>query len=683
MTVQSRSVPNEVTESHQVSGSGDGAPQSESNAPDVSFLEASHPLLRGLQATFHDQLTRRKTKLAEVIREFKAEISTASKDREDAGVQLYGKQQQLAKLHEQVESLNDAISEATQSRIGAEKNVEEQSKKVGKKKDELKSCTRSLETTQDDLNRITLAIRQGQEHSQEMRTEIEVTRRTTYKSEHAIQKDEKSKLHQDFLVDSMNTQILRLTEKKRLYEEQFNAQHKETETAKAALREAEEEMKTVENEKHILLQQWKTCLLGIGKRNDALQSTNKAILEARDKEASIDFEMRGVRSETRGAQEQNEQFTATLNRKNEEVRGIQAQLTALRDSKTRLAERYVTMKKSQVQTQAETTRTQQAINSIEQQLHTIDSNIQKITMESTQLNEKIVATMMGQTTFDRSTSNTAKLAKGLHKAILDKDGELEIVRNDISRVKVEALDNKAQRDSLAEQLKSLEEALAAKEEMISQYESEIRKRHNHIEKKQLSVDRLNKEYDEKRSKQVTEDTGPLECKVKDLRETLKKMVSESHQMQQEWMIKQAELVELESKIEQAIQTVGSMKHKKTVLDQRMLRLTNELDNQQKEIKTIRDEIRHFRFEMDRLSQLLAEHATAEDKAARKRTELQKDLEGRIDESQQKEEESRVAIQVGVSLQNIPLSLALYRMNYCLIFMYNSTVDIVEIIFCSD
>eukprot|EP00920_Eleutheroschizon_duboscqi_P003052 GHVT01007267.1.p1 GENE.GHVT01007267.1~~GHVT01007267.1.p1 ORF type:complete len:220 (+),score=26.09 GHVT01007267.1:403-1062(+) len=219
--------------------------------------------------------------------------------------------------------------------------------------------------------------------------------------------------------------------------------------------------------------------------------------------------------------------------------------------------------------------------------------------------------------------------------------------------------------------------------MISQYESEIRKRHNHIEKKQLSVDRLNKEYDEKRSKQVTEDTGPLECKVKDLRETLKKMVSESHQMQQEWMIKQAELVELESKIEQAIQTVGSMKHKKTVLDQRMLRLTNELDNQQKEIKTIRDEIRHFRFEMDRLSQLLAEHATAEDKAARKRTELQKDLEGRIDESQQKEEESRVAIQVGVSLQNIPLSLALYRMNYCLIFMYNSTVDIVEIIFCSD
>ena len=51
-----------------------------------------------------------------------------------------------------------------------------------------------------------------------------------------------------------------------------------------------------------------------------------------------------------------------------------------------------------------------------------------------------------------------------------------------------------------EMVPDLFDDLSKREKLIDQYEQEIRKRHNQVEKKQLYVDRLNRDYDDKRSK---------------------------------------------------------------------------------------------------------------------------------------------------------------------------------------
>merc|ERR1719146_14419 len=73
---------------------------------------------------------------------------------------------------------------------------------------------------------------------------------------------------------------------------------------------------------------------------------------------------------------------------------------------------------------------------------------------------------------------------------------------------------------LKERQETLVKELSEREKLIDQYELEIRKRHNQIEKKQLYVDRLNREFDEKRSKQEDDNSGPMEGKIKGLRKQI-------------------------------------------------------------------------------------------------------------------------------------------------------------------
>jgi len=51
-----------------------------------------------------------------------------------------------------------------------------------------------------------------------MKSEIAVTRRTTYRAEENVVKIEVAKKKQDLLIDSMNEEIKRLNEQKTLYQ---------------------------------------------------------------------------------------------------------------------------------------------------------------------------------------------------------------------------------------------------------------------------------------------------------------------------------------------------------------------------------------------------------------------------------------------------------------------------------
>ena len=55
-------------------------------------------------------------------------------------------------------------------------------------------------------------LRQVEEYNEVMKSEIAVTRRTTYRAEESVGGLEKSKKKQDLLIDTMNEEIKRLNE---------------------------------------------------------------------------------------------------------------------------------------------------------------------------------------------------------------------------------------------------------------------------------------------------------------------------------------------------------------------------------------------------------------------------------------------------------------------------------------
>ena len=115
-------------------------------------------------------------------------------------------------------------------------------------------------------------------------------RRATYKAEESITQLEGGKRLQDEMIDKLNEQLKRSQEELALNEAQLIAQRGEAGAADQTLRDAWQEMEAINYEKKQLLAQWKSALLGMQRRDEALQATENALHKQREQEQAIEGE---------------------------------------------------------------------------------------------------------------------------------------------------------------------------------------------------------------------------------------------------------------------------------------------------------------------------------------------------------------------------------------------------------
>ena len=123
-------------------------------------------------------------------------------------------------------------------RVEAEKQHEILQKQYESKKEEADDQLKRVLKAQEELNQLNRTLKQVEEYNEVMKSEIAVTRRTTYRAEESVVNLEKQKKGQDTLIDSMNEEIKRLNEQKTLYQAQLISQKEETAAARNTLKEA-------------------------------------------------------------------------------------------------------------------------------------------------------------------------------------------------------------------------------------------------------------------------------------------------------------------------------------------------------------------------------------------------------------------------------------------------------------
>merc|ERR1719498_2071672 len=250
----------------------------------------------------------------------------------------------------------------------------------------------------------------------------------------------------------------------------------------------------------------------------------------------------------------------------------------------------------------------------EQQHRVVEKNVQQVSRDHTALLTKIDDEISEQTTHHRSAANSKKRIKRIRDEITQKEVETQNLHNEIARVTVDSLNTKAHNQMLKDRLKQLSEDLSEREKLIEQYEQEIRKRHHQIEKKQLYVDRLNREYDEKRTKLENEAgdadvAGPQEAKIKHMKKAIADITKECADMQKDWIQKQTLLLSVSSETDRLRGHLNDQKNRKMVLEQKRVRIEASLESQQKEIKELENAMKHLRFDMDRMNASIVKNDT--------------------------------------------------------------------------
>lgn len=585
---------------------GEGSGEEDFDDGEFPFLKADHPLLGRVQDALAQQLSRQNERVSLQLREKNEELKKLVKHREEIGVTLYGAQQQLAKLQLQLEQLHDRMAMVESKRLEDDENLKVATASYEGKKADVDEAVRRLGKSQDEQNQLNITLRQVEEYNEQMKAEIQVTRRATYKAEDHIKTVEKAKVKQDHLIDQMNEDVKRMTEQKALLEAQLTAQKQETEAAATTLREAAREMEAIEFEKKQLLQQWRSSLVGMQRRDEALQNVQQALQEQAEMELAVESEIRGLHNSIKSHQERNEQLTALKDRNDREMTHLNSQMASHKAEREKLMEHFTVLKKSMDHATAETAEHNTKIADHEHKHQVVEKDVQKVSRETTALLTKIDEELSEQTTVDRSAANSAKRIKKVQEEMAAKEVETQNLHNEIARVTVDSLNTKAHNQMLKDRLKQLSEDLSEREKLIEQYEQEIRKRHHQIEKKQLYVDRLNREYDEKRTKLENEAgeadvQGPQEAKIKHMKKTIADITSECSAMQKDWIQKQTTLLSVSSETDRLRTNLNEQKQRKMVLEQKKIRIEAGLQTHQKEIKDLDNAMKHLRFDMDRMN----------------------------------------------------------------------------------
>lgn len=570
------------------------------------FLKADHPLLGKVQEALNQQLSRHNERVTLQLAEKNESLKKLVKHREEIGVTLYGAQQQLAKLQLQLEQLHDKFAMVQSKRLEDDEKLKTTTVTYEGRKTEVDEAMRRLNKAQDEQNQLNITLRQVEEYNEQMKAEIQVTRRATYKAEDHIKTVEKSKSKQDILIDTMNEDVKRMTEQKALLEAQLVAQKQETEAAMTTLREASREMEAIDFEKKQLMQQWRSSLVGMQRRDEALQNVQQALREQAEMELAVESEVRGLQNSIRSEQERHEQLSSLKDRNDREMQHLNSQMTTIKQDRERLMDNFNTLKRSMDGTMDETQKLNMNIQDSEHQMQVVEKNIQEVSRKTTSLLSQIDDEISEQTTVDRASSNSKKRIKKICEEMQQKEVETQNLHNEIARVTVDSLNTKAHNQMLKDRLKQLREDLSEREKLIEQYEQEIRKRHHQIEKKQLYVDRLNREYDEKRTKLENEAgdadvAGPQEAKIKHMKKAIADISKECSDMQKDWIQKQTQLLSMSTETDRLRSHNTDQRNRKMVLEQKRVRIEGQLQTQHKEIKELDNAMKHLRFDMDRMS----------------------------------------------------------------------------------
>jgi len=114
------------------------------------------------------------------------ELTRQRRSREDIGVQLYQVQQQLAKLQMNLEKVHENHAIIAQMREAAEADLAQVRPAYGEQLGEVKEQRLKYEKFQSELDQLHMTLRQVETYNDQMKSEIAVTRRATYKAEESI-----------------------------------------------------------------------------------------------------------------------------------------------------------------------------------------------------------------------------------------------------------------------------------------------------------------------------------------------------------------------------------------------------------------------------------------------------------------------------------------------------------------
>ncbi|ACO65634.1 predicted protein [Micromonas commoda] len=576
-------------------------------------MDPDHPLLARAQAALRKQLEDRKRDVEERIREKEAELNKEKKRREAVGVELYGVQQNLGKLQQQLDRTIEDQAATARARSQAESDLRQLQEWLEARALDAKEQRRTHDSHQKELDDLNATLRQVEAYNEQMKGEIATTRTATYAAEESATRLEKEKMDQDVLIDVLSENLKRLHQAHALAEAQLIAQRKETGAARATLEEAAREMEAINYEKKQLTAQWKTSLVGMARRDEALQATQEALRKQAEETTMIEAETSAYKRQIKEAEGKNEQLTQQLRKMEAEGEFLSKNIDACREKKERLMETHARLTASLEETEAHLEKAHREAKALDDETNKTEKDIAKTTAESREHDERMLANLSEQTTVEKGVQRTIDATREVRRKIRDQEMYVTTLQNEIAKTRVDVLNTQASLATLDETLVVLDAELAEKSRTVDKYEAEIKRRNDDIAKRARDVDRLNKKLEQlSGGDDDGENLGPMEATIKNMNKEVEQKEKENKELQRRWVNWQTELVTMVNENNELTEKTQRLKQEKTLLTARRNRLDQNLTRQKEECGQLSKAMERMHQDMVRINALRDKNAKLHD-----------------------------------------------------------------------
>jgi chromosome segregation ATPase len=600
-----------------------------------------HDLMQGIQKTLFEQLGRQLDRTLQEKREVENELGKVAKRKEQVGVELYGSQQQLARMQMALENLHNQFHGIAEARVAEEGVLDECKQRHAALKTAHAARQKALLKAQAELDTLTATTSQVEKYNEEMKSEIAITRRATYKAESSVVELEKAKQGQDLYIDDLNAKVKGLRETAELYRAQHEAQKAQTDEAKEILKETAGEMDLIVFEKKQLMVQWKASLANLTKRDEAVAAATAQVETAKVEISDMKAEILGTRRAIAAASVVNEAAVALRDKLAKEMTSMEEQIARIMAERDVLAERYTMLQRSMAQTEEEEKNANSIRDELAKKLEAVSQNVVVVTRERQAVEVAILDAANGKTTVAKAVKNYAKAMSSLKQKVHEREVELAAVDNELSRVAVDALNTDAHNGQLRSLVAAAVAELSGKDTLIEKYQLEIRQRHDEIEKKMGKVEGLNRKYEkllEQHAKAGGGEgplLGPLEATIKALRKDIGALADDAVQLQRDWLRDQTLLVDTAVETEEVLERNHEARAKAAVLGEKKLRAAKKAATAEAEIKRLATAGGLLQTDLARLNELLGKNGKMAEELAQANRQMELEFVSELKELEEK------------------------------------------------
>ena len=577
------------------------------NLKDTSNLR-TNPMMERIKSTLYSQLLQTRDRVKLELLEQEDALKQSKRLREDAGIELYGMQQQLSRLQSNLHSVDEQYEVISQQRVDGQNKLLEAKERHVKKAKRSEHLRKEASKTQEELDSLLDKVRQAKKYNDAMKSEVAITRTVANKTKEDLKVRAKDKVDQDTYIDSLNTQVTRLEDDIALTESQLVAQKEQSADANNMIRETSNALDKLASEQKRLVQQWNSSVVALGRRDQALAVATKALKKVQDSIIDLENENTRLERDIVSLQETNDSMKVSRDRLDNEIVYTEKNITTIQENLATLSEQFELLQETLKATNKEEKALVSAVSKIESEITTVNHKCELLIRERHKIEEKISTMRHEQSSMSKVAQNLAREEKSILVKIHDKEIESATILNEIARLDIDRLNTQAHNTQLEEKLNDELAALKSTEARIDVQESEIRRCNDEIEKKTIRVAKLNREYNKMvEDCEDEEPTGPLESTIKSLSKEIERETSDIRALQREWLMRQTELIKTISKTNAIQEKDSESTSRLGILRQKLLRLVQEIHTNEASMKSIDYKTRGLHTDITRLNDLIEQN----------------------------------------------------------------------------